>query len=226
MLRRLAVVLALAGVAFSGFLAACESSDFVPIPIYVPKEAGATSANREEPIPVDPIDPDDPGDGGAGAACDAAPKLRDNTDIYCRNKAGKTLFCKPTEGNVCCSEAKSGTTFVDGECVPKANDCVFPGESTGGVRFECTQSSHCGGGACCLVKSASGGTPRPSPDTKYPGCGTYFMSSNAQFYDGTRCQASCGAGEVQLCGPDDTCGAGTCRPGSIAGRNNTGVCIE
>jgi hypothetical protein len=173
----------------------------------------------------------------AAPDCANIPVVQSNPGPFCfgvgdasTDGSASGANCPSAQGNICCSgDPIDGGAFVPSSCIAPGNAsvgyatgmCSYPNGGTG-TEWHCTQASHCpnGGERCCAIKSAVG-QPMPGQNNDYPGCPVYFQSG--RFVGGTRCQATCGAGELQLCSSNAECAAGTCVPITISGRF-TGYC--
>jgi hypothetical protein len=151
-------------------------------------------------------------DSGAGG-CFA--KLRPSADkgVFCpfvpKGDGGTGVNCAQTE--TCCSGGgkPDGGGFDPSSCVVGAADkcaAASPGAAPTQA-FECTQKADCaskGAGVCCVISNGSdAGVGFATSNTT--SCNIFTRES------GTRCKATCGAGEVQGCQADTDCPAGkTC----------------
>lgn len=219
------------------FVAACSTDNGTTTPL--PGQSGdsgrrdgssssSTSSSSSSGSSGDPAD--------AGADCANAPKVFNNTGVFCFGGAGSTDggICDPAENKVCCSDNKDDAgTFTKARC-EVATQASSGGYQTGacgftnnnGREWHCTQSDHCPGSAevCCVIKGTAG-SPRALEDTKdFPGCGQYFNSDQGANVGGSRCRAACEAGELQLCAKDDECEQGTTCHYFVLANRKTGVC--
>ena len=225
-IRRLALVLGSSILGSIGVLAACSTEVVQQLPSSPTTTKDSGTTRRDAGADDGDGDTDPQGASDAGGDCGKAPKPKPNTSIFCRKDVeGKTLYCKPGEGEMCCSEAKMGTKFVPGSCQrPLGETCTFPSGYAGGIAMHCTDGTQCptAGNVCCLTPGDAG-APKAFPDTlNFPGCGVVFVSS-LDFTKGTRCKAACGATDLQLCSSDAECTRGKCIGATIINRS-TGVC--
>jgi hypothetical protein len=152
-------------------------------------DTGATCLSKLRP----------PADGGTvrGPFCPFAPKP--NTD------GGVGINCLQAE--TCClgGGKPDGGGFDPSMCVNGTNAaCPAPSAGAGATTaWECTQTSDCaskGGGVCCVVSNGADAGVGFATNTNQ--CTIFTRES------GTRCKATCGAGEFQGCQQDSDCPSG------------------
>lgn len=161
-------------------------------PLSAVKDAGTASDSTSPETSVP--EPDGAVDAGRDAAVDAP-------DPCAVPPAGAGVACTSTStcprGQNCCQSAANGQR----DCVPSATDCT--GTS---IPVQCAAKNHCADGAeiCCLEANPSGTVPNGScpavVDARGSACSLPFSD------------AGCSPGQIRLCGPSETCPAGTsCR---------------
>ncbi len=203
----------LASVALTG-LGACSSNtdtsagstsgSLPPTPDAGPKNVVPTdSSTGDTSVAVD----------DAGSECGTAAKLfapKPDGGIFCPFSAtttgGKDIYCAETEQ--CCENAKGSGAST---CVAKGTACPV----TGATAWECEDPSNCAAGQVCCAHSSAAGTPvTVGSDT----CGPFLSK-----FSGTKCAASCAAGELVVCEQQSECAMGTCTAVKPKG-NDIGVC--
>jgi hypothetical protein len=245
--RVLSLSALLAGIAA---IVACGDSDYVPLPnadvdpTTTPekappapkKDSGRSSgAEEEEGLP----------DGG----CAKAPQLRSNTEtFYCGflpNESGAATggVCQADE--TCCNPGKIGDAFGTSFCATTPRDakgaafapaCAAQSvEKTGkewaadkSSTWECADKNSCGEGQVCCAftwanpKEGEKVNVGPSQDKNIPKACKALQSFTQ---GGTRCAATCGAEEIQLCSKtDDNCGSKKCTAFSASGKRDLAYC--
>ncbi len=168
-----------------------------------PKDSGTPDST----VPDGGTTTDDAGtDSGAGCFS----KLRPSPDkgVFCpfvpKADGGTGVNC--TQAETCCSGGgkPDGGGFDPSVCVVGAADkcaAASPGAAPTQA-FECTQKADCtskGGGVCCVV--SNGNDAGVGFQTNANTCNIFIRES------GTRCKATCGAGEFQGCQADSDCTA-------------------
>jgi hypothetical protein len=192
-------------------LGACSSST-----------AGSSSSSGDVPTPEagakDVVVPDtSPGDTfvppqDAGAECGTAAKLfapKPDSGVFCPFSGApgaKNISCAETEQ--CCQNAKGAGVST---CVAKGAACPIAAATV----WECEDPSNCPmGQVCCAHSSAAGTAVTVGTDT----CGSFLSK-----FSGTKCAASCAAGELVVCEQQSECTMGTCTAVKPKG-NDIGVC--
>lgn len=148
----------------------------------------------------------------AGAECGTPAKLfppQPDGGIFCPFSApmgGKNISCLDTEQ--CCQNAKGGAVST---CVAKGTACPV----TAATVWECEDPANCAAGQKCCAHSSTAGTPvMVGTDT----CGAFLSK-----FSGTKCAATCAAGELTVCEQQSECTMGTCTAVKPKG-NSIGVC--
>lgn len=197
--------LGLAGLGACSSSTASSSSGDVPVP-----EAGGKDVVVADTSPGDtsvaPV-------GDAGAECGTAAKLfppKPDGGIFCpfskTGAGGKDIYCAETEQ--CCENVMGAGAST---CVAKGTACPV---ATATV-WECEDPANCPTGQqCCAHSSAAGTAVTVSTDT----CGAYLSK-----FSGTKCAATCAAGELVVCEQQSECAMGTCTAVKPKG-NDIGVC--
>jgi hypothetical protein len=212
---RFILAIAMSSVVAGGALAlleACSSDNgnTGSTPVFPPAEAGAKDTSTSEPDTSMPGTDSSMTD--AGSDCGKAASLHPNSGdggIYCPFSAtgagGKNIYCLETEQ---CCENPSGSGAST--CVAKGTACPV---ATATV-WECEDPTDCQGGKKCCAHSGDGGTVTIADDT----CGPYLSK-----FSGTRCETTCGTGELVVCEKQAHCTTGTCTAVKPKG-NDIGVC--
>ena len=178
--------------------------------------AGPTPEAGKDVNPGDTSLPDTfvPPVADAGSDCGKAAKLfppKPDGGIFCPFSAtaagGKDIYCLNTEQ---CFENVKGAG--PSTCVAKGTACPV---ATATV-WECEDPVNCVGGVAqkCCAHSSAGGTVTVATDT----CGPYLTK-----FSGTKCAATCAAGELVVCEQQSECTTGTCTAVKPKG-NDIGVC--
>lgn len=204
---------ALASAALAG-LAACSSdtgassSSGGTVPTVDGGGGRDVSPGDSSPAPDDSSVPPEDGGSDCGKPAQLHPPKPDG-GIFCPFSAlagGKNVYCAETEQ--CCQNPK-GTSVST--CVPKGAACPVANATA----WECEDRSDCPAGQACCAHSGDGGAVTIATDT----CGTYLSK-----FSGTRCAATCGAGELTVCEVAAECTGGkTCTAVKPKG-NDIGVC--
>ena len=187
-------------------LLACSSYEASPLPV-------STVDAARQPAPDVAVTPADAGELDAARECGSPAKVFSFGDggLFCpfsSTDGGKNLYCTSGSQECCVTPQSAGTPSTcetrDAGC-PVANSTIL----------ECGHPEDCNGGKCCAWSST--GSLAFLQDV----CGPYLSK-----FTGTRCEASCGAGELTVCGGDQDCtGGATCVAVKPKG-NNTGVCVK
>jgi hypothetical protein len=149
--------------------------------------------------------------GDAGSDCGTPAKLfppKPDGGVFCPFSApagGKNVYCTDTQQ--CCENAKGQGVST---CVAKGTACPVQGATA----WECEDPSNCAAGQKCCAHSGDAGAVTIATDT----CGPYLSK-----FSGTRCAATCGAGELVVCEQQSECTSGTCTAVKPKG-NDIGVC--
>ncbi len=148
----------------------------------------------------------------AGSDCGKPAQLhppKPDGGVFCPFSAppgGKSVYCAETEQ--CCQNAKGAgvsTCVAKGAACPVANATVW----------ECEDLSDCPAGQACCAHAGDAGAVTVATDT----CGAYLSN-----FSGTRCSASCGAGELVVCELASECTGGKVCTAVKPNRNDIGVC--
>jgi hypothetical protein len=211
--QRVALFFAVSGFAAAAAIFAC-STDNGPSTINT-LDARSESSSGGEDAPIEP-GPDACADAfvprqSAGPRCLGVVDAGGDGATFSKNCAGKTQICCSDgrfsdggfAGSDCLNATVTGNSFQEGQCAP-----TFQGD--GGKEWHCTEAAHCPGtgSVCCMIGSTEG-NPIPSGNNDWPGCETTKFQ-NSRFIGGTRCRATCNAGELQLCSSSAECKAGNC----------------
>jgi hypothetical protein len=224
--RRLAIVLGAASLAGVGLVVVACGTDNGDAVATATFDAGTRdTGTKAEGGPV--VDPDGGViEAGADADCSKNPKLRQNdTGFFCKFKpvdAGAEAGANCGNNETCCNPSdKVGADFAPSFCATGKDDTACKTQAVahqstfdGGSAWACADKSACGAGeVCCLIQDVArlpktlniGSTP--ASDKNHPvACG----AKTAYNAGGTRCRATCAAGEEKMCSlTDDTCGPGT-----------------
>jgi hypothetical protein len=204
-------------------LAACSGDDTKPI---TTKDSGTDSTTgtdaAKDTSTNDSSNPDtSTGDGGV-----CFDKLRPNPEAgpFCpfvaKPDGGVGVNC--ATGETCCYGApKGGDAGFDLSVCKSGGAAACPAPTNPTARAdiaECTEKDDCTGNQiCCIVPlDIDGGTTA----TLSTGIDSKTTCVYAKGEKGTRCQASCGAGEWQGCQSDSECGSKKCTLiGVLAGDN-------
>jgi hypothetical protein len=212
-------ILGAAGAMSLGLIAAwtvgCGANDAGTITDDVARDAAAAvDARAVSPIP-DAASADIP-DAGRGSTSEDAgvschpPTLHPPTagvGVYCPYSSvdgGRDLSCA-TATQQCCETASDDAG--PSTCVAAGSTCPAAGSTI----WQCEDPSNCPAGQVCCAAATL------EQDTA---CG-YFRA--APGFGGTRCAASCAAGELTVCEQQSECATGTCTPFRAAG-NSVGAC--
>jgi hypothetical protein len=128
------------------------------------------------------------------------------------------------QGETCCWGLKpaGAGSFDPSSCAASVEDCPDPTDpAKEKLAFDCQETSDCGSGeVCCIVPDTKGSFAGKAPKIPTAACGTLITNA------GTRCQASCGANDVQACQTDAECTGGKkCQLAKVAFGNVTmGAC--
>lgn len=161
-------------------------------------DAGVTTDSGGQPV-------------DAGADCSKTPTLHPpaaDGGIFCPFSAvdgGKNIYCPRTDQ--CCESPKNGPPS---SCVTKGTACPTAGSTV----WECEDPADCPGGQKCCAHSGDAGSVTVQQDS----CGPYLSK-----FQGTRCAASCAAGELVVCESQAECTTGTCTAVEPKA-NQIGVC--
>ena len=197
--------LALAGLgACSSSTASSSSGDVTPTPEAGAKDVAVTDTSQGDTSVVEQ---------DAGAECGTAPKLfvpKPDGGIFCPFSAtgagGKNIYCPETDQ--CCENPMGSGVST---CVTKGMACPVMGATV----WECEDPSNCTAGQKCCAHSGTAGTAvTVATDT----CGPYLSK-----FSGTKCAATCAAGELEVCEQQSECTMGTCTAVKPKG-NSIGVC--
>jgi hypothetical protein len=172
----------------------------------------ATVAAKDAAVP-DTYSP--PGDSSvtpqdAGSECGTAAVLhapKPDGGVFCPFSAptgGKNIYCSVAQE--CCENPKGGGVST---CETKGSACP----NAAATVWECEDPSDCPGQKCCAHGSA-GTAVTIGTDT----CGPYLSK-----FSGTKCAATCAAGELVVCEQQSECTTGTCIAVKPKG-NDIGVC--
>ena len=120
--------------------------------------------------------------------------------VYCPfSQSGGTKGGYCAVGQFCCKPSKG---LSAGVCTAAGTGGASPCATTD-LSLQCDDQTQCnagnGGPACC-------GTGTLGQDPACVGTQAYYASG----FKGTKCQATCGAGEMQMCEQPAQCEAGTC----------------
>ena len=164
--------------------------------------AAASASARCNGLPSIPDAAPPPPPADSGPSCGTAPALHPESvpGVYCPFTATGAVHCPA--GDQCCEAPTGGVS----SCAPAGTSCPV----VGSLAWECTDPLDCigtdAGAACC----ATGGT------TAFDPACSYYRGSG---FTGSRCAASCGAGETTICSvANDPCvSPATCTPFKVAG---------
>jgi hypothetical protein len=152
------------------------------------------------------------GSQDAGSECGTPAKLfapKPDGGIFCPFSApmgGKNVYCLDTEQ--CCENPTGGGVST---CIAKGSACPVMNATV----WECEDPANCASGQKCCAHSSTAGTPvTVSTDT----CGAFLSK-----FSGTKCAATCAAGELTVCEQQSECAMGTCTAVKPKG-NSIGVC--
>ena len=199
------ITLACAGLfACSSSNGSSSSGDVSPVPTSTAAHDASVADSYSAPVDSSVV----PVDGGSdcGTAAVLHPPKGDG-GVYCPFSApvgGKNLYCTVTQE--CCENPKGGgvsTCETKGTACPNASATVW----------ECEDPSDCPGQICCAHGSA-GTAVTVGTDT----CGAFLSK-----FAGTKCAATCAAGELVVCEQQSECTSGTCTAVKPKG-NAIGVC--
>ena len=191
-------------------LFACSSSnggttgDTVPTAVPTAVKDASAPDTYSPPADSSVTTPDAGSDCGTAAALHP-PKA--DGGVYCPFSApvgGKNLFCNVTQE--CCENPKGGGVST---CETKGSACP----NAAATVWECEDPSDCAGQKCCAHGSA-GTAVTIGTDT----CGSFLSK-----FAGTKCAATCAAGELVVCEQQSECTTGTCTAVKPKG-NDIGVC--
>ena len=210
---RLLLAISASALLSCGFLAvleACSSNDTSgtssgtvgPVP-----EAGTkdTSTADDGSMPDTDSSVADAGSECGTPAALHAPKA--DGGIYCPFSAptgGKNVYC--AENQQCCENVSGAGVST---CVAKGTACPLATATA----WECEDPQDCAGKKCC-AHSGDAGVVTVASDT----CGPYLSK-----FSGTRCETTCGTGELEVCETQAECTTGTCTAVKPKG-NSIGVC--
>lgn len=226
--RRLVVFFALSTFAGASAIFACSTDNGTTQPLPSSQDVRSDRGNPDDPdAPIDPGAPDACADAfvprpSPGPRCLGVIDAGGDGGTGGKNCTGKVQICcsdgitpgtsNQFEPSECIDGTVSGNGFVEGECTP-----TFTGD--GGSEWHCTEADHCpGSGAICCLLPSPAGNPIPAQHNDWPGCGTTKYVPG-RFVGGTRCRATCNAGELQLCSSTAECKAGECIFLETSGRN-------
>ncbi len=202
------------GAVFAGatiFLAACSDD---PKPI-TKVDAGTDGTVGNDSGKDGTTTDGSPGDGGAEASCFSKLRPAPEAGPFCAfipkpNDGGTGVNC--ATGETCCYGAPKGgdAGFDPTLCIADAaTACPAPSnnQQRPGDSFECAEKDDCPSNqVCCIVPgtTADGGSLTLGTGTDQFTC-TFLTGEK-----GTRCKATCGAGEFQGCQSDSECNGKTC----------------
>jgi hypothetical protein len=191
-------------------LEAC-SSDTTPTGATVTPPTPEAGPGRDSSPGITPTaDAGPPAD--AGADCGTPAKLhpaKPDGGLFCPFSApagGKNVYCN-SPAEQCCENPKGQGVST---CVAKGTACPVAAATV----WECEDPSNCAAGQKCCAHSGDAGMVTIASDS----CGAYLSK-----FSGTRCAATCGAGELVVCEDQSACTTGTCTAVKPKG-NDIGVC--
>lgn len=187
--------------------APATDTPYTPTPTTTRSDGGSTSP------PPGTGDSGSTSPGDAGADCGKPAKLFPEPadgGMFCPfsgTNGGKDIYCGRTD--TCCQPPKSANTAST--CVSgKTTTCPTPSSTA----WECEGPLDCAGGQVCCAYG-NGAPVALSTDT----CGPYLSK-----FEGTKCEATCAAGELAVCSQASECPNGkTCTAVKPKG-NDIGVC--
>ena len=223
--RRIAFFLAASTIAAGFTIFAC-STDNGTTTLPTPDTGRTDTGGGGDPDVVDP--PLDPCRDAFAPRPSTGPRCLGVIDAGGEGGSGGKNCVGKTE--ICCSDGQNAPNmFEPSECITgmvsggnsfTVGRCNSTFTADGGTEWHCTEKDHCPGtgSICCMIPGPGSNGIFPQENDSWPGCAkTKFQ--NSRFVGGTRCKATCAAGEIQLCSSNTECTAGECIFLSSGGRN-------
>lgn len=177
------------------------SSDNGEAPLPTVRDSG--TVKDKDASPVESKDASTPKDAGVECGEPTRPFLFGDGGVYCpfsSSDGGKNVYCLSGQQQCCVTPENAGSPAT---CQDRDTECPVAGSTL----LECQHPEDCEG-VCCA-------TAQVGKDV----CNFYLKQ-----FKGTKCRASCQAGEVQVCGREKDCDDGQECSGVKAKGSTLGIC--